>query len=114
MTTLPLADSASVTLDGAGNGTARIGPAAHGVLWRPTVASVKVSTATRSPQCRIYVGDSATDANFVDGTYTGNQNSTSNLAGQEIRLGQYVIAVWAGGDAGAEATVSISGTKDIP
>jgi hypothetical protein len=84
------------------------------VLWHPTVASVKVSTATRSPQCVVYAGDSATDANFVDGTYTGNQNGTSNIAGQEIRLGLYVFAVWSGGDPGAEATLSISGTKDIP
>lgn len=114
MTTLPLSEFAGVTLDGSGAGTVRIGPTSHGVVWKPTVASVRVSTATSSPRCRVYAGDAATDGNFVDGTYTGEQNSTSNIEGQEIRLGQYVFAVWTGGDVGAEATLSISGTKDIP
>jgi hypothetical protein len=114
MTTVPLSESAFVTLDGSGNGTARVGPAAHGVVWRPTVASLKVSTSVQSPTCLIYAGSSATPDNFVDGTYTGSQNSTSNIDGQVLYLGQYVFAVWTGGDPGAQATIALSGTKDIP
>jgi hypothetical protein len=114
MPTVPLSEFASVVLDGSGGGTARIGPAAHGVVWNPSVASLKVSTAVKSPTCLVYAGSSATADNFVDGTYTGSQNSTSNVAGQVLYLGQYVFAVWTGGDPGAQATMTLSGTKDIP
>lgn len=114
MTTVTLSEFASVTLDGSGNGTARVGPAAHGVTWKPTVASLKVSTSVNSPTCLVYAGPTATADNFVDGTYTGAQNSTSNIDGQVLYLGQYVHAVWTGGDAGAQATLTVSGTKDIP
>lgn len=114
MPRLPLSEYASVTLDGSGNGTARVGPTAPGETWYPSVASVRVSTATLSPTCRIYAGSAATEDNFVDGTYTGNLNSTSNVDGQVLRLGQKVFAVWEGGDPGAQATVTVTGTKDIP
>jgi hypothetical protein len=113
MSTLPLNEFVSITLDGAGAGTARIGPNAHGVIWRPTVVSVRVSTQTKSPTCLIYAGSSATADNFVDGTYTGAQNSSSNIEGQVLLLGNYVWAVWAGGDAGAQATLTVTGSKDL-
>lgn len=114
MRTVPLSEFASVTLNGAGNGTAKIGPRGSGETWRPSVVSVRVSTATSSPTCRVYAGDSATDQNFVDGTYTGEANSTGNVDGQVLRLGQKIFAVWTGGDAGAQATVTVTGTKEIP
>ncbi len=113
MPTLPLSEAAFVTLDASGNGTARIGPAAHGVTWKPTVVAVRTSTSTLSPQCRIYAGDRVTDGNFIDGTFTGQQNSTDAIAGQVLLLGQYVFAVWVGGDIGAQATLTVTGTKDI-
>lgn len=110
---LPLSEFVSVVLNGSGAGTAKIGPAAHGVIWKPTVASVRVSTQVKSPTCLIYAGDSATPDNFVDGTFTGAQNSTSNIDGQVLTLGQFVFAVWSGGDVGAQATLTVTGTKDI-
>ena len=114
MTRLPLSESASVTLNGSGAGTARLGPTGSGVTWYPRVVGVRVTPATNSPQCRIYAGPSATDDNFVDGTYTGNQNSSDAIDGQVLRLGQYVFAVWAGGDAAAQATLTVTGEKEIP
>lgn len=113
MTTVPLLEAGYVTLNGSGNGTARVGPAAPGVVWRLAVASVRTSTAVLSPQCRVYVGSDTSDGNFKDGTYTGQQNGTDLVIGQEVRLGQYVWAVWTGGDVGAQATLTVSGTKDI-
>ena len=114
MATVALNEFASVTLDGTGGGTARVGPRAHGVVWRPTVASLKVSgTITNSPTCTLYVGSSATDDNVVDGTYTGELNSTDAVTGSELRLGAYVWAVWSGGDAGHQATLSVTGTAEI-
>jgi hypothetical protein len=114
VTEVPLSVYASVTLDGSGNGTARTGPPAHGVLWRPAVASVRVSTGTLSPTCKLYVGPAATDQYFIDGTFTGNQNSTDAVKGQVLQLGDFVWAVWTGGDVGAQATVTVGGVKEIP
>jgi hypothetical protein len=64
--------------------------------------------------CYVYAGDAAIDANFVDATYDVTSASTGNVSGLEIRLGQYVFAVWSGGNAGATVTVSVVGTKEIP
>ncbi len=114
MTEVALSVYASVTLSASGGGTVKVGPPAHGVLWRPAVASVRVSSATLSPTCKLYVGPAATDGYFVDGTYTGNQNSTDAVKGQVLELGSYVWAVWTGGDVGAEATLTVGGVKEIP
>ena len=113
MPTLPLSESGFVTLNGSGNGTVKIGPGAHGVVWKPSRIAVKVSSATLSPTCQIFIGNTATAENFIDGTFTGQQNATDSAVGQELRLGQYVWAVWTGGDVGAQATVTVTGSKDV-
>lgn len=114
MATVPLNETTSVTLDGSGAGTAQVGPRGMGTTWLPEVVSVKTSTATKVPTCRVYAGAAATDGNFVDGTYSGSQNATDNVKGQKVYPGFYVWAVWSGGDAGATATLSVTGTKELP
>lgn len=113
MATLPLSEAAFVTLDGSGNGTAKIGPNAHGVVWKPSRVAIKTSTAVLSPTCQLFVGTAAARENFIDGTFTGQQNATDAIVGQELRLGSYVWAVWTGGDVGAQATLTVTGSKDI-
>jgi hypothetical protein len=113
MPTLPLSESAFVTLNASGNGTAKIGPAAHGIVWKPTRVAIKTSTAVLSPVCQLFVGTAATSDNFIDGTFTGQQNATDAVVGQEVRIGSYVWAVWTGGDVGAQATLTVTGSKDI-
>lgn len=110
-----LSDFGTVTLDAAGNGTARIGPTAHGVVWRPDVASIRMTGAIPAglATCFVYAGSTATDDNFVDSTYDVTSASTGNVTGQELRLGQYVFAKWSGGNPGALATVTVSGAKEI-
>jgi hypothetical protein len=116
MPTVPLSEFVTVTLNGSGAGTARVGPGAHGVTWKPTVASIKMGGGTPSgaPTCFLYAGTSATDDNFVDSTYDVQNDSTDRVSGQELRLGSYVFAVWSGANPGATATLALSGTKDIP
>jgi hypothetical protein len=113
MGALPLSEAGFVTLNGSGAGTARVGPTAHGVVWKPSRVAIKTSSATLSPVCQLFVGNAATSENFIDGTFTGQQNATDAVVGQELRLGMYVWAVWTGGDAGAQATVTVTGSKDI-
>lgn len=120
MTSVALNATASVTLDSSGGGTAKVGPASAGETWQPQVASVVVSpvppaaTVANSPVCKVYVGADVGDTTFIDGTWTGEQDSTDNVRASSIRQGQYVFAVWTGGDPGAGATLIVTGTKDVP
>lgn len=116
MTEVPLSDFVTITLDGSGNGTAQLGPRAHGQVWKPTVASIKMSGATPSglATCFLYAGGAATDGNFIDSTYDVNNDSTDRVSGQQLELGQHVYAVWTGGNPGATATLTLNGTKVIP
>jgi hypothetical protein len=116
MPAVNLSQSAVATLDGSGNGTARLGPVSSRETWKPQVASVKTNqvpgTITSEAQCRIYAGPDTSDAYFVDGTLSGSTgDSTANVAGQEISCGEYVWAVWTGGDPGAQGRLNVQGDK---
>lgn len=119
MRTLALSRSLTVTLDGSGDGTAQLGPTSPGELWLPSVISVGTdqlsSAITNEAQCKVYCGAVVSQPNFVDGTLSGSTgDSTGNAAGQQIHPGQYVWAVWSGGDAGVQATVQVQGTRQVP
>lgn len=112
--TLALSASASVVLDSGGNGTASTGPAVPGTVWNPAVVSVKASSNAKEAQCSIYAGGGVSAAEFQDGTTWGSTgDSTSNVPGP-VYPGQVITAVWTGGDPGATATVSITGTRGVP
>jgi hypothetical protein len=107
----PLNTSGSVTLNAAGAGTVQLGPQAA-ETWQLASAGVFVSgTFPPFPVALIYAGSAVSAGNFVDGTYTGNNNNTGKVAGAVIFPGQAVFAVWTGGTAGAIATLSIYGTR---
>jgi hypothetical protein len=110
--------SAVVTLDVNGNGTAQLGPISPREMWQPSVVSVKTNqtaaTIVNEAICKVYVGSDTSDPNYVDGTLSGSTgDSTTNVAGQEVDCGEYVFAVWSGGDAGAQGRVNVQGTKVI-
>src|SRR6266487_2164960 len=113
MVTVGLSESASVRLDGSGNGVAKIGPHGHSETWSPNVASVSTSTAIANPVCNIFNGSSATPDNFCDATYTENQDSTDRVAGKDLVKGQFIWAVWTNGDPGAIAVLAVTGTKEL-
>ena len=114
--TVILNQSAVVTLNAQGAGTAQLGPVNQRETWQPAVISVKTSqapgTIVSEAQCEIYCGPDDTVSNYVDGTLSGSTgDSTANAAGQTVSCGEYVFAVWTGGDAGAQGRVNVSGTK---
>jgi hypothetical protein len=116
MATVTLDASAVVTLNGAGAGTAQVGPTGMRERWQPAVASVKTNqaTVTNEATCKIYCGADASPPNFVDGTLSGSSgDSTANISGQAVLAGEYVLAVWAGGDPGAQGYLVVTGTKTI-
>ncbi|MBO2459369.1 hypothetical protein [Actinomadura violacea] len=114
MTSVPLNETAVVVLDPTGAGTASIGPISARESWHPDVISVKVSSKINEAECQIFVGDSATQPNYIDGTYSGSSgDATDRAAATLIRVGWKVFATWAGGDAAATATLTVTGTKDV-
>lgn len=110
-----LDETVFVTLDGSGNGTVNVGPLTAREVWHPTSASVRVNTgATNEAQCSVFVGQFATQENFRDLTFTGSAgDSTDKVSGKPVKKGDYVWAVWTGGDPGQRACLNVIGTKDI-
>jgi hypothetical protein len=118
MATVSLNQSGVITLNGAGNGTAQLGPVNGREHWQPAKISVKTSQAPGSivneAQCRIFIGADPSDPNYVDGTLSGSTgDSTDSCAGQVIDCGEYIFAAWTGGDPGAQGRVNVQGTKTL-
>ncbi len=111
--TVPLSTWATVTLDGSGNGTAKVGPTSLREVWTVAAAAVKVATAAAEAQCSIYGGPDTSAPNFVDLSFTGSSGDSTANFGAPIIAGSYVFAVWAGGDPGAVATLVVTGSKAI-
>ena len=111
-TNLPLNESASVTLDSNGNGTVSLGPYGPNESWTPTNVSVICSSNTLESNCAIYVGPNVAPQYFKDLTIDGSSGDATDRANILIRNGNFVWAVWSGGDVGATATLNVDGTKE--
>jgi hypothetical protein len=110
--TLPLLEQNSVILNGAGNGAIIFQPQYTDQKWMPTGVSCQTTTNVKEPIFKIYHGKSA-GAALLDGTYTGSNDSTQ-IQNIIIYPGDGVYCAWTGGDAGAVASATISGTMEIP
>lgn len=112
----PLNENSSVTLDGSGDGTVRMVPSGGSLTWLPSSVSVSASSNVNEASCKIYIGPSASPQYFVDGTLSGSTgDSTGRVSGYSVDThGNSLWAVWSGGDAGATATMSVSGTQQTP
>ena len=94
-----------VTLNAAGGGQVTLSP--PGVDWQITLASCSTSTRVKEPVFKLYM-DGTSDANFLEGTYSGSQDATDTP--HYVPAGSQLIGVWTGGDAGARATLRVTGT----
>lgn len=107
---LQLNKGGQVTLNASGTGTVKLGPTQYGQRWKVTNVAVATSTAVNVPECRIYLGPPAATS-MLGGSFSGNQDTASTQV--ELLPGQYLTAVWTGGDSGAVATLSLYGTRVI-
>jgi hypothetical protein len=112
MRTIPLEASATVTLDGSGNGTVIITPPVV-EQWTVLTVSVATSTATKSPQFRLYLGQGANQSEQVDSTFSGSGNVSDALANRQIPPGLKIVGAWTAGDPNAIATMIVRGTKVV-
>lgn len=114
MTSTRLAESVSVTLDNSGNGTVSLGPQSAREVWHPKNVHVRVSTAINESTCAIFVGDAPQQRCFRDQTFTGSSGDSSDrINADDIQVGSKLWAVWSGGDAHAEASLSVTGRKSV-
>ena len=112
MRTLPLTAKAYVTLDADGNGTASTGPQSSGEQWSGLTAAVRVATNANEAICSTYAGAAATPGYFAGATTWGSTgDSTTNLPGREG--GRQRVRGLAGGDPGAQAVLTVTGTKSV-
>ena len=111
---VPLSVSVSVTLNGAGGGQVQAGPALPGVSWLPVTVAILVqpASATVVSSFLLYNGP-AQPANFIGGTYTGDNNS-NDVTCPPMYAGDVLTGVWKGGNPGAIATMTVTGTQNIP
>lgn len=118
MTTVLLNPSNAVTLDGSGNGRVQLGPVAAGEIWTCSFVHVKTNqkpgTVKSEAQCVIYSGATPDDTAYVDGTLSGSTGDvTDAAAAYPVIVGEYIWAVWTGGDPGVQAVMRITGTKEV-
>ena len=121
-------ETATVTLDGSGNGQVSITPGApspgggvgvgrnSGLTWDVVGVAVSVATSENQAQCSVYLSYGILDyssASFQGQTATGSTGDTDTLTAT-IRPGDWITAVWTGGDPGAVATMRILGTVNPP
>lgn len=107
-------ETAPIVLDGSGNGTARLGPLTAREVWYPDGCSVKANnTPTNEAQCSIFVGNTATQDNFRDQTFTGSSGDATDKIAGKLSKGGFVFAVWTGGDAGVQAYLTVTGEKEV-
>jgi hypothetical protein len=71
MASLTLTETTDVTLDGSGNGTAKLGPTGPQETWTPSNVSVICSSNVSEATCKAYAGPSATAPYFKDITVDG-------------------------------------------
>lgn len=123
--TADLNESASVTLDSNGNGTARLSPFGtrySGYTWQPDMCFVSVAPTGANPapvnnaSATAYVSYgvfSAQPTDAIGNTATGSTGDTCSMS-QTLRPNDWVTVKWTGGDAGAIATMRITGHVTIP
>lgn len=101
-------ESRQVTLNAAGFGSAFITPQRHGVKYVITGIGTQGSSSVE-PQFKVYEG--TVDAgNFRSGTYTGNNDSDTELD-LEIYSGERLSVAWSGGSVGAVMTATFFGQE---
>lgn len=113
MRSFPLIAGNSVTLNGSGNGTVSIGPTNAFQTWKPSNAACSVSSNSNEPVFVLYNGPSTDPATRIGGSYTGSNDNT-DLSDIVLYPGTVLTGQWIGGDPGATATLSLTGTIEVP
>jgi hypothetical protein len=104
---MPLTLTTQVTLNSLGNGTARLTPGRYDVKWYLTQAVVAVSTAVKEAKAQLN-----SFPFLLPGSNSGSSGDTTGLD-LTLTASQEISCTWTGGDAGAVATLTIVGSKEV-
>lgn len=109
-TRLPLNAGKTVTLDGTGAGRVELGPDAGPPHWHVSAVMIQTNRPGQAPVPRVQLYLDVVDpANSLGLSYDGSFGQASG--DQDLVQGQHIIAVWSGGQAGDQATMTVNGEK---
>jgi hypothetical protein len=124
-----LDENFTVTLNGSGNGTARITPGQagapgsgvgasrnSGLTWSLDGVYVSVATNTAESEATCYITYGIQTFGPANGQGTTQQGSTGDTCScnATLRPGDWITIVWVGGDPGQVATARVFGTVNPP
>lgn len=115
-----LRETVSIKLDGSGNGTARItpvGPRNGGLSWQVSGVSVSAATNVLEASGNLFVSFGIQSSGALDqmaNTSKASSGDSCALPGVNLRPGDWITFVWSGGDAGATASMVVTGIVNPP
>lgn len=94
-----------------GAATVQLGPQGVGTRWYPVQGIITTSTGVNDAStCQLYMGTVAV-ANLIGATSYAGGGDTFGLSGHMMQPGDYLIAVWSGGNNGDTATLRVTGDQ---
>lgn len=112
MTSTPLLIGQTVTLDATGGGQIALGPASApgSAAWHVTGIIVQTNRPGTSPIPRVQIyRDTIDPTNSLGLSYDGSFAQAQ--ADEQVPNGSRLICVWAGGQSGDRATLTLSGER---
>lgn len=106
---VPLAVSASANAGNDGIARITIGPLRSFETWHVRSTAVASTSNVKVPTVRTYRG-AETPSRLIEGTYTGTLNASDTA--YDLRSGERLVVVFAGGDVGSQCTVTLEGESE--
>lgn len=100
--------SAEVTIGADGSGSVSFGPVPNLTAWSVSSISVTVTGTTVGARASVHVGDTPSDANFIEGTETGERDASFYPSGTLVLLqGDRLHVLWTGAEVGDQARATV-------
>jgi hypothetical protein len=105
----------TATVSGSGTATVAVGPSGTGTRWYPKKGDINTTTgAADASTCQIFIGPGTVSEDTLGAgqSYLGG-GDTFGLSGEMLQPGDFVTAVWSGGQPGDTATLRITGDQVV-
>jgi hypothetical protein len=102
----------NTTISGAGTGTVSVGPQGLGNIWYPAQVAVQTTSGVNDGStCQVFLGPAGVPVALLGTIFPGGFGVLA-AAVPPIAPGQYLIAVWTGGNPGDTASINVIGTMN--
>jgi hypothetical protein len=92
-------------------GVCQTGPSAAREIWSPSL--IVISTPSNTLSTFFLYRNTISQPNLVASSINGNSDQVP-FAGTPLYPGELLIGEWVGGDFGVQATMTVTGTKNVP